>query len=100
MSDPLARKPAPWTEIRPDTATALIVRSRPKASIVTDGADWKIQQQAEDLDQFLVGAYEVSGIYQVSPRSFHDSTVFGTGAWKYVPTGTGEDFKVTVERVL
>lgn len=83
-----------------DTATALIVRSRPKASIVTDGADWKIQMQAEDMDQFMVGAYEVSGIYQVAPRCFHDSTVFGTGVWKYVPRGKGEDFRVDVERVL
>lgn len=83
-----------------DTATALIVRSRPKATFVTDGADWKVQQQAEDLDQFMVGAYETAGIYEVAPRAFHDSTVFGTGAWKYVPQGKGEDFKVKVERVL
>lgn len=83
-----------------DTATALIVRSRPKASFVTDGGDWKIQHQAEDMDQFMVGAYALSGIYQVAPRSFHDSTVFGTGAWKYVPEGSGETFKVCVERVL
>lgn len=83
-----------------DTATALIVRSRPKASIVTDGADWKVQQNAEDLDRFLVGAYERSGIYQVAPRSFFDSTVFGTGVWKYVTRGKGSDFHVCVERVL
>lgn len=83
-----------------DTATALIVRSRPKASIVTDGADWKVQQSAEDLDRFLVGAYEQSGIYQVAPRTFHDSTIFGTGVWKYVTRGKGRDFRVNVERVL
>lgn len=83
-----------------DTATALIVRSRPKATFVTDGADWKVQRQAEELDNFMVGAYERSGIYQVAPRVFHDSTVFGTGAWKYCPTGSGDDFHVRVERVL
>lgn len=81
-----------------DTAHAMIVRSRPKAAIVTDGADWKVQQQAEDTDQFLVGAYEAGGIYQVAPRSFHDSTIFGTGGWKYVPRGTGKDFKLKYER--
>jgi hypothetical protein len=83
-----------------DTATALIVRSRPRAAIVTDGGDWKIQRQAEDLEQFLSGAYERGGVYQVAPRCFHDSTVFGTGVWKYVSRGEGEDFHVDVERVL
>ena len=83
-----------------DTATALIVRSRPKSTIVTDGGDWELQKQAEDLDQFLVGAYKRAGIYDVAPRAFHDSTVFGTGAWKYVPRGKGEDFHVATERVM
>lgn len=83
-----------------DTATALIVRSRPKATIVTDGADWDIQRQAKDLDQFLVGGYERSKIYEVAPRCFHDSTVFGTGAWKLVPRGTGDDWHVACDRVL
>lgn len=83
-----------------DTATSLIVKSRPKPSIVTDGADWKVQQQAEELDQFLVGAYRVGGMYKVAPRTFHDSTVFGTGVWKYVPHGRGEDFRVNYERVF
>lgn len=83
-----------------DTATALIVRSRPKSSIVTDGADWKIQQSAEDTDRFLVGAYDTGGVYQVAPRSFHDSTWAGTGLWKYVTRGKGRDFRVNVERVL
>jgi hypothetical protein len=83
-----------------DTATALIVRTRPKATFVTDGADWDTQLAAEDLDQFMVGQYERGGLYQVAPRSFHDSTVFGTGGWKYVPRGSGEDFRVDYERVL
>lgn len=83
-----------------DTATSLIVRSRPKATFVTDGADWHVQQQAEDLDQFMVGAYAAGDVYPVATRVFHDSTVFGTGAWKYVTRGKGENFKVVVERVL
>jgi hypothetical protein len=83
-----------------DTATALIVRTRPKASFVTDGADWDTQLAAEDLDQFMVGQYERGGLYRVAPRSFHDSTVFGTGGWKLVPRGSGEDFRVDYERVL
>lgn len=83
-----------------DTATALIVRSRPKATFVTDGADWETQLQAEDLDQFTQAQFEAGGLYQVAPRVFHDTTVFGTGGWKYVPEGKGESFKLRYERVL
>lgn len=83
-----------------DTATALIVRSRPKASFVTDGADWETQLLAEDLDQFTVAQYQQGGLYRVAPRSFHDTTVFGTGGWKYVPRGSGESFTLSYERFL
>lgn len=83
-----------------DTATALIVRSRPKATFVTDGADWETQLQAEDLDQFTQAQFEAGGLYDVAPRAFHDATIFGTGGWKYCPEGTGADFKLRYERVL
>lgn len=83
-----------------DTATSLIIRNRPKASFVTSGGDFDIQTQAEDMDQFMYGAYSTSGLYEVAPRSFLDSTIFGTGGWKYITCGTGEDFKVETERVL
>jgi hypothetical protein len=83
-----------------DTATALIVRTRPKASFVTDGADWETQMQAEDLDQFMVAQFNQGGLYDTAPRSFHDTTVFGTGGWKYCPTGSGENFRLHYERVL
>jgi hypothetical protein len=83
-----------------DVGHAMITRSRPKPTFVTDGADWKIQMQAEDLDQFMMGAYMSGHLYETAPRSFHDSTIFGTGGWKYVTRGTGEDFRVNYERVL
>ena len=83
-----------------DTATALIVRSRPKATFVTDGADWDTQMLAEDLDQFTVAQFETGGLYNVAPRAFSDSTIFGTGGWKYVPRGSGEGFKLDYERFL
>lgn len=83
-----------------DTATALIVRSRPKSTFVTEGADWDTQLQAEDLDKFMAAQFEQGGLYQVAPRSFHDSTVFGTGGWKLCPSGSGENFRLDYERVL
>ena len=83
-----------------DVAHSLITRNRPKSTFVTTGADFKIQMQAEDMDQFMIGAFHAGGIYQTAPRAAHDSMVFGTGGWKYVLRGTGEDFRVMYERVL
>ncbi len=83
-----------------DVAHALIIRNRPKSSFVTEGADWKVQMQAEDMDQFMTGAFHAGGLYQVAPRSAHDSMVFGTGGWKYVIKGKGSDARVKYERVL
>lgn len=83
-----------------DVGHAMIVKSRPKATFVTDGADWKVQMQADDLDQFMVGAYTSGHLYETAPRSFLDSTIFGTGGWKYVTRGEGEKFRVFYERIL
>lgn len=81
-----------------DTATALITRFRAKPTFVTDGASWEIQQQAEELDRFMVGAYARSGIYKTYTNSFRDTTIFGTGGWRIVPRGTGRDWFVAAER--
>lgn len=83
-----------------DTATALISRFRPKSTFITTGADWDVQKQAEDMDMFMAGAYERSGIYLTAPRSFHDTTVFGTGLWKLVEREKADDFWVSCDRVL
>lgn len=84
-----------------DTATALISKFRPKSTFITTGADWDVQKQAEDMDMFVAGAYERGHLYQTAPRSFHDTTVFGTGAWKLVEKTIGEDdYYVNYERVL
>lgn len=82
-----------------DTATALIVKSRPRPTFVTDGADFKVQQSAEDMDQFIIGAYTVGGLYTTAPRSFHASTVLGTGGWKLVMKGKGDKFRVVYDFV-
>ncbi len=52
------------------------------------------------MDRFLVGAFHVGDVYPVAARAFHDTTVFGTGGWKLVPTGKGKKFKVVAEHFL
>lgn len=82
-----------------DTATALIARTRPKATIVTDGANWDVQMLAKDLDNFLVGAFNMGGLYKTAPMSFRDSCIFGSGAWRLSLDGDGDEKYVCMDRV-
>lgn len=79
-----------------DTATALIGKTRPKATFTTDGGDWKVQRRAKLLDQVMVGAFHKSGIHAKWQKAFRDATIFGTGMVKLVP----DDGFVDVERIL
>jgi hypothetical protein len=81
-----------------DTATALISKARPKPAVVTDGAEFSVQERAKQLDKFLVGAYSRQDLYAVAQMAFRDSTIFGTGAWKLIPV-PGKS-RVDVERVI
>ena len=55
---------------------------------------------AMDLDRFMVGAFAVGKVYPAASRGFHDTTVFGTGGWKLVPSGKGKTFRVMAEHFL
>lgn len=81
-----------------DTATALIAKARPKSTVVTDGAEFSVQERARQLDKFLVGAYSRQNVYDVAQMAFRDSGIFGTGAWKLIPIP--KKSRVDVERVL
>lgn len=100
LQRPMYRETRGLIRMACDTGTALISQHMPKATISTEGADFKMQQLATDLDLFLIGAYYAAGIYTVAPRTFHDSTVCGTGTWTYVPKGTGANYRVEIERVF
>lgn len=81
-----------------DTATSLIAKTRPKATFITDGADWKVQRKAELLDQAMVGAFTKADVWRKFPKMFRDSTIFGTGCIKLV--NMKEDGFVDIERVV
>lgn len=81
-----------------DTATALIAKARPKPTVVTDGAEFSVQERARQLDKFLVGAYSRQDLYSVAQMAFRDSTIFGTGGWKLIPNP--KKSRVDIERVL
>lgn len=82
-----------------DTATAMIAKTMPKPTIITDGADWDVQQRAADLDRFLVGVYSRGNLYDTAQNSFRDSTIFGTGVWELVEReGAGGDYWIDYVR--
>ena len=65
-----------------DTVTARIAKNKPKATFLTTGGDWSMQQKAKRLDKFVQGQFYNSNIYDVAPKVFLDACVFGTGFMK------------------
>ena len=65
-----------------DTVTARIAKNKPKATFLTTGGDWTMQQKAKRLDKFVAGQFYNSNIYEVAPKVFLDACVFGTGFMK------------------
>ena len=65
-----------------DTVTARIAKNKPKATFLTTGGDWSMQQKAKRLDKFVAGQFYNSNIYEVAPKVFLDACVFGTGFMK------------------
>ena len=65
-----------------DTVTARIAKNKPKATFLTSGGDYSMQQKAKRLDKFVQGQFYETGIYDVAPKVFLDACVFGTGFMK------------------
>lgn len=79
-----------------DTATSLIGKSRPKVTVLTEGADWDMQQIAEQVEKYTWGLFQSLDVYDKMSLVFRDACVWGSGFLK-VFTRKG---KVCIERVL
>jgi hypothetical protein len=79
-----------------DTITAKICKNRPKATFLTDGGSWSDQRRAKMAEKFVSGVFYNTNLYELNPRVFLDSTVFGTGGIKFYI----EDNKYKAERVF
>jgi hypothetical protein len=79
-----------------DTATSMIAKNRPKATFVTDGADFSTQRRAQQLDRFIEGLFQQTDIYNEAVRVFRDAAVFGTGVMHI----WADDGKIQIERVI
>jgi hypothetical protein len=79
-----------------DTVTSKITKNKPRASFLTDGGDWSLQQKAKKLTKFVDGQFHNVNYHAESARAFQDSCIFGTGAVKIFRKGN----KIKAERVL
>jgi hypothetical protein len=62
-----------------DTLVSKISKNRPKPSFITSGATWKVQRKAKDLDKFVDGIFYENNLYNLAPKIFRDSLVWGSG---------------------
>jgi hypothetical protein len=79
-----------------DTATSLIGKSRPKVTVLTEGADWDIQELAAQVEKYTWGLFQSLDVYDKMSLIFRDACVFGTGVLKIF----NRKGKICIERVL
>ncbi len=80
-----------------DTLTSRITQNEPQPKFLTDGADYKQRHLAQKLNQFILGEFYQTKIYEKAKKMFRDGCVMGAGALKIYE---GDDGRVCVDRVL
>jgi len=61
------------------TLTAKLAKQKPKPTVLTDGADWALQQNAKKLDKFIWGTMHQCRAYEVQRQSDLHMILCGTG---------------------
>lgn len=70
-----------------DTLSSKIAKSKPKASVTTDGGNWSQQRRAKRLDKFGYGALLQMKAYAKGRRIFRDCCVKDIGVAKFYREG-------------
>jgi len=80
-----------------DTLVSRISQSRPQPIFLTDNSDYKQRHLAKQLNNFILGEFHNTKMYEKAAMCLRDALVLGTGVLHIY-----EDFdhKVAVERVL
>lgn len=71
-------------------------KNKPKPTFLTEGGNYEMRTQAQNLEKFVGGVFYESKAYSELPDFFRDSCVFGTGALKVY--ADEDDRCVAVER--
>jgi hypothetical protein len=79
-----------------DTLVARVGSMKPKATVYTRGADFKVYRRGRNLDKYLWGQFQHLGIHRIGRRVFRDALVYGTGFLKLF---VGANKEICAERV-
>lgn len=93
---PLDRPTMPVITSCTDTLISRLTQSKPRPVFLTDNSDYKERNLAKQLNQFILGEFYQTQMYQTSEFILRDATVLGTGCLKVFE----QDRRVAVERVL
>lgn len=78
-----------------DTLVSKLTQSRPRPVFLTDGADYKKRNLAEQMNHFINGELYQTDAYQLGSKILRDACVFGTGVIKVLQD---QENKVCLER--
>jgi hypothetical protein len=79
-----------------DTVTSKIAKMKPKVTFLTSGADYRLQQSAQKLNKFMLGAFYANKVHLLHQEGFKDGAIFDVGAIKHFIA----DGKIVSERCL
>lgn len=74
-----------------DTAHAKLTKPRPMPRVLTDGANYDIQDQSELLEKWIAGKFHMERLWDKRSQVIKHACVTGTGAYKvYADVDAGE----------
>lgn len=79
-----------------NSATSMIVRSRPYVSFQTDGADYRTMVLARKRERLVQAHFIRERMHQLSQKRVRNACIFGTGGTKVIRDGN----KITYENIL
>lgn len=79
-----------------DTLVSRLSQAEPQPKFLTDNADYKQRHLAQRLNQFILGEFYQTKVYEKAPKMLRDSIAMGTGSLKVYEY----DKKVCVDRVM
>lgn len=82
-----------------DTLVSRLSQSRPSPVFLTDNGDYKQRHLAQMLNQFILGEFYQTKLYEKMVQVLRDAIVMGTGALKIYAGGDDGD-KVCADRVM
>ncbi len=80
-----------------DTLVSRLSQNRPEPKFLTDGGDYKQRHLAQRLNQFMMGEFYQTKLYEKAVQMLRDCLVMGTGCLKIYE---GNDKRVCVDRVM